>query len=247
MKYLLVLTSFFVWATAALGQDECECPVTEGFEADFCYTSTTITGKCAQFSVKADYFFFHPKTEKKGKKLSLTSQPAKEQLIAWAENKKNKLNALDILFLQEALMAWKKKVVVDQVKVGQAIASKKLYTAEELAAIEFEQQDTGLGIHILQQGMGPMPEKGVQVKVQYRGYLTNGTVFDASYNRGQPFQFKLGVGQVIKGWDIGILQLPVGSRALIKLPPEIAYGSRDMGTIPANSTLIFDVLVMSTD
>ncbi|MBA3706409.1 MAG: FKBP-type peptidyl-prolyl cis-trans isomerase, partial [Bacteroidetes bacterium] len=94
---------------------------------------------------------------------------------------------------------------------------------------------------ITSKGNGKTPLNGDKVMVHYTGKLTNDTVFDSSVKRGQPFSFKLGVGQVIKGWDEAFLLLKEGDKATIKLSPELAYGSQSQGSIPANSTLIFDI------
>jgi peptidylprolyl isomerase len=88
---------------------------------------------------------------------------------------------------------------------------------------------------------GKIPKIGDKVVVHYTGKLTNDTVFDSSIKRGQPFSFILGKGQVIKGWDEGIALLKSGEKATLKIPAELGYGSRAVGSIPANSTLIFDV------
>ena len=100
---------------------------------------------------------------------------------------------------------------------------------------------SGLEYTITQKGNGKKPQNGDKIKVHYTGKLTNDTVFDSSVKRGQPFEFKLGIGQVIKGWDEAFLLLQVGDKATIKLPPDIAYGENGQGAIPANATLIFDV------
>lgn len=100
---------------------------------------------------------------------------------------------------------------------------------------------SGLEYTITSKGNGKKPQNGDKVKVHYTGKLTNDTVFDSSVKRGQPFEFKLGAGQVIKGWDEAFLLLQVGDKATIKLPPDIAYGANAQGSIPANSTLIFDI------
>jgi len=100
---------------------------------------------------------------------------------------------------------------------------------------------TGLKTIITKDGAGNKPNTGDSVYVHYRGTLENGTEFDSSYRRNQPFGFKLGVGQVIKGWDEGIAMLNEGAKAILKIPADLAYGNRAVGTIPANSTLIFEV------
>lgn len=86
------------------------------------------------------------------------------------------------------------------------------------------------------------PEAGQTVSVHYTGWLTDGTKFDSSVDRGEPFQFSLGQGQVIKGWDEGVAQMKVGDKAKLTIPPEKAYGAAGFpGAIPPNSTLVFDV------
>jgi peptidylprolyl isomerase len=100
---------------------------------------------------------------------------------------------------------------------------------------------SGLEYTIKEKGTGKKAQAGDKVVVHYTGKLTNDTVFDSSVSRGQPFTFKLGAGQVIKGWDEAFQILQVGDKATIKFGPELGYGDRAMGKIPANSTLIFDV------
>ncbi|KAK9457405.1 hypothetical protein V1511DRAFT_493531 [Dipodascopsis uninucleata] len=82
-------------------------------------------------------------------------------------------------------------------------------------------------------------KKGDKLEIHYTGTLTDGTVFDSSISRGKPFSFTLGAGQVIKGWDQGILGMCIGEQRKLTIPPELGYGSRAIGKIPAQSTLIF--------
>ena len=105
----------------------------------------------------------------------------------------------------------------------------------------------GLEIQDEKVGSGPSPQKGQTVVVHYTGWLTNGKKFDSSVDRKQPFEFKVGIGQVIKGWDEGVLTMKVGGKRKLTIPPELGYGSRAVGNglIPANSTLIFDVELLS--
>ena len=103
---------------------------------------------------------------------------------------------------------------------------------------------SGLQYKITQKGIGEKPEVGDMVSVHYTGKLTNDSVFDSSIKRGEPITFTLGKGQVIKGWDEGIALMHVGDKAVFTIPAQLGYGSQAQGTIPANSTLIFDVELM---
>jgi FKBP-type peptidyl-prolyl cis-trans isomerase FkpA len=91
-------------------------------------------------------------------------------------------------------------------------------------------------------GTGTAAASGQKVTVHYTGWLTNGTKFDSSKDRGDPFVFPLGKGQVIKGWDQGVQGMKVGGKRKLTIPPEMGYGSRGAGgVIPPNATLIFEV------
>ena len=100
---------------------------------------------------------------------------------------------------------------------------------------------TKFSVKIYQEGEGPTVTSGTKVKAHYTGTLLDGTKFDSSLDRGQPLDFAVGTGRVIKCWDDGFLQMKKGSKAIFTCPPEIAYGSRARGKIPANATLQFDV------
>tara|TARA_Y100000590_G_scaffold317424_1_gene359110 strand:- start:2338 stop:3360 length:1023 start_codon:yes stop_codon:yes gene_type:complete len=101
---------------------------------------------------------------------------------------------------------------------------------------------TGLQYVILEEGTGSKPHKGDQVSLHYSGFLLDGTMFDSSYGRNQAFEFTLGVGRVIKGWDEGVALLNKGTKAKLIIPPHLGYGSRGAGgVIPPNATLIFEV------
>lgn len=99
-----------------------------------------------------------------------------------------------------------------------------------------------LKIEILQEGAGMEAKSNDVVSVHYTGYLTNGQVFDSSIGRGEPFSFTLGAGQVIKGWDRGVLGMKVGEKRKLTIPSDLGYGSVGAGgVIPPNATLIFEV------
>lgn len=101
---------------------------------------------------------------------------------------------------------------------------------------------SGLKYVDLVEGTGASPQPGQNVVVHYTGTLEDGTKFDSSRDRKQPFQFKIGVGQVIKGWDEGVGTMKVGGRRQLTIPSELGYGARGAGgVIPPNATLLFDV------
>lgn len=102
--------------------------------------------------------------------------------------------------------------------------------------------DSGLQYVDITEGTGAMPQAGQRVTVHYTGTLEDGTKFDSSRDRGRPFTFQIGVGQVIKGWDEGVSTMRVGGQRKLVIPAELGYGSRGAGgVIPPNATLIFDV------
>ncbi len=96
---------------------------------------------------------------------------------------------------------------------------------------------------VISEGQGETTKAGDKITVNYTGMLQDGTVFDSSVGKA-PFDFTLGGGRVIKGWDYGLEGYKVGSKVKLTLPPEIAYGSASNGKIPANSTLVFDVEIL---
>ncbi len=101
---------------------------------------------------------------------------------------------------------------------------------------------TELKIENIKDGSGKEAVAGKKVSVHYTGWLTNGTKFDSSVDRGQPFVFDLGAGRVIKGWDQGVVGMKVGGKRKLTIPSSLGYGERGAGSvIPPNATLVFDV------
>ena len=108
--------------------------------------------------------------------------------------------------------------------------------------------DNGLITEDLIIGVGTTAEKYSIVTVHYTGKLQDGTVFDSSQRIGQePLRFTLGVGQVIEGWDQGVIGMKVGGQRKLIIPPELGYGSQDKGVIPPNSALIFEVELLEVE
>ncbi len=113
---------------------------------------------------------------------------------------------------------------------------------EVVAAPEYITTPSGLKYRDIKVGNGPTAEKNQMVFVHYTGRLENGRKFDSSRDRGTPFAFRLGVGEVIKGWDEGVASMKVGGQRELIIPPELGYGSQGAGgVIPPNATLVFDV------
>ncbi len=141
------------------------------------------------------------------------------------------------------------KVVEKQMKYYNDTMMEKKYGANRRAGEDFLKTNkknkdvqttaSGLQYKVITKGTGPVPEKSQKVKVHYEGRLIDGTVFDSSYQRGQPATF--GVTQVIPGWVEALTMMPVGSKWELYIPQELAYGSRDQKSIPPFSCLIFTV------
>ena len=111
-------------------------------------------------------------------------------------------------------------------------SSKKKHKADADGEIQMEE---------LEVGAGPKPKEGQSVLVHYVGRLKDGTVFDNSYDRGKPFEYKLGAGTVVKGWEEALPEMQVGGKYKVVIPPNKGYGKKPHGNIPANSTLIFEM------
>jgi len=105
--------------------------------------------------------------------------------------------------------------------------------------------DTGLQYKDLVVGTGQEAKTGIMVSVHYTGWLTDGTKFDSSVDRGQPFDFSIGAGNVIKGWDDGVVGMKIGGYRILVIPPNMAYGPQGQGSIPANATLVFEIVLLN--
>ncbi|MCS6969089.1 MAG: FKBP-type peptidyl-prolyl cis-trans isomerase [Cytophagales bacterium] len=222
-------TALFIvacWAlNIAIAQQNCEqCLPKQTTPADFCYASPSFSGLCARFAQKQDFFLLL--NGKLARKVKVGKSNDMGYLLDIANDKNLKISAVEMLFIQQALQEWAK--------------------AERRLGFVF--QPSGLGIRILKEGQGEFPANGKNVRVHYTGYLEDGTKFDSSVDRNQPFSFTLGTGQVIKGWDEGIAKLKVGTKAILLIPPDLGYGPYGAGgVIPPNATLFFEVEVLGVE
>ncbi len=124
----------------------------------------------------------------------------------------------------------------------------QLQEAEEISGSQSNTEDIDFEefkIETIEEGEGKGVEVGDEVSVHYTGTLKDGTKFDSSYDRGEPFTFTLGIGQVIQGWDQGIVGMKVGEKRRLEIPSELGYGEIGQGSIPANAGLVFETELVS--
>ena len=134
---------------------------------------------------------------------------------------------------------WSVLAAILFVSCGEDQMSPESFLAENGKREDVTTTESGLQYEVLEEGDGPQPTRQDQVTVHYKGELLDGTVFDSSYDRGQPATFPL--NRVIPGWTEGLQLMRVGAKYKFYIPSELGYGARDMGTIPPNSALIFQV------
>ncbi|MDO8503874.1 MAG: FKBP-type peptidyl-prolyl cis-trans isomerase [bacterium] len=133
-------------------------------------------------------------------------------------------------------LVWRDNQASTKVKVSQTPPPTAIISEED------EKNMEGLKIEDIIVGAGAEAQAGKKVTVNYSGTLLNGTKFDSSYDRGVPFSFNLGAGEVIQGWDLGILEMKVGGKRKLTIPSELGYGTTGAGgVIPPNATLVFEV------
>ncbi len=217
--FLLVVLSGFVHASSYA---QCQnCPNQGADSLSFCYTNSNLFEKrCASFTEGYRTLMFASGKQASTLPLPQEGETLMQHIVELAKDPRyKKLKALDLLFLQEAIAAWESA----KIDIGYSFTK------------------SGLGVKMVKEGSGELPTRGKTVVVHYTGYLKDGSKFDSSVDRGVPFEFPLGMGRVIKGWDEGIGMLKIGTKALLKIPPALGYGERSTGSIPANSTLYFEV------
>jgi FKBP-type peptidyl-prolyl cis-trans isomerase len=154
---------------------------------------------------------------------------------------------LFVLYLAYRVWTTNRQTQLAQTAQETAAAASLTQVAATQAANPNVSANTSSGLKIEDEvvGSGQAAKTGDKVTVNYTGWLTNGTKFDSSLDRNQPFSFTLGAGEVIQGWDQGVVGMKVGGKRKLTIPPGLAYGANPNGSIPGNSTLIFEVELVS--
>lgn len=202
------------------------------FTADFCYTNPLFPNNCAQFAFDQAQFYLN-----RNEVQSMITLGASDMnyFLDLAKDSSLQLTAEDMIFVMEANQAWMKRKTQMVLERGKDIP---------LETEGYKLQISGLGMKMMHRTSGEQAQAGRRVEVHYRGLLRDGTEFDNSFKRGRPISFPLGYGQVIKAWDEAIAKLKVGEAAWIEVPPNLGYGDRATGPIPANATLYFYVVLV---
>jgi len=203
----------------------------------------------------SQFFITHKETPWLDGKHTVFGHVIEGQDVVDAIAKGDKLEKLTIIRVGEKTKAFKAdQATFDELlanfgKAQQEKAEKA--AAEQIAKIkemfpEAEQTDSGLMYVITKAGEGAAPRKGANVSVHYTGKLLNGTVFDSSVQRDEPFSFPIGAGRVIRGWDEGVMMMKQGGQRTLVIPPELGYGARGAGgAIPPNAWLVFEVELLN--
>jgi FKBP-type peptidyl-prolyl cis-trans isomerase len=194
----------------------------------------------------SQFFITHVETPWLDDKHTVFGHVVEGQEVVDAIKQGDTLEKLEVVAVGAEAEAFNAREAFDR---GDEMRKKKQEAAqkaveEQLKAIlaDATKTDSGLYYSIVEAGKGAKPTKGQTVSVHYAGYLLNGQKFDSSYDRKQPIQIPIGVGQVIAGWDEGIMLLNEGTKATLIIPPHLGYGSQGAGgVIPPNATLKFEV------
>lgn len=197
----------------------------------------------------SQFFITHVPTPWLDNKHSVFGHVVEGQDVVDAVAQGDNLESVEIIRVGEEAQKWNAIEAFIGLK-GARMKREAALKAESEAKMEqlaagFDKTESGLRYKMIQKGEGKKAEAGKTVSVHYEGSLENGKVFDSSYPRKKPIEFKLGIGQVIEGWDEGIALLQVGDKARFVIPSDLAYGpSGAGGVIPPNAVLIFDVELM---
>jgi len=194
----------------------------------------------------SQFFITHVATDWLDNKHTVFGKVVEGQEVVDAIKQDDELKNLEIVRVGESAERFDAKKAFDSGeetrKAREAAAAKE--QEEKIAALTANATKTNSGLmyEVLEQGKGPKPSKGQRVSVHYAGFLLNGQKFDSSFDRNDPIQIAIGTGQVIPGWDEGIMLLNEGTKARFIIPSNLAYGAQGAGgVIPPNATLIFEV------
>ena len=194
----------------------------------------------------SQFFITHVPTQWLDNKHTVFGEVIEGQNVVDKINQDDQINSIEIIREGSEANSWNALEVFNEFKSQKEkeiseIMQKNKQMIEEVSKSYLE-TDSGLRYTVLSKGNGDSPNKGDLVKVHYKGQLLDETVFDSSYKRNEPIEFKVGIGQVIPGWDEGIMLLRKGDKARFVIPSNLAYGESGAGgVIPPNATLIFEV------
>mgnify|MGYP000223932042 FL=1 len=194
----------------------------------------------------SQFFITHIPTDWLDNKHTIFGEVVEGQDVVDQIQQNDLMNTIEILRKGEDAVNWNALEVFNEFKNKkdrdlQDLVSKENELIKEMSK-GYNETKSGLKYIILNKGEGDKPFSGDLVKVHYKGQLLDQTVFDSSYKRNEPIEFKVGEGQVISGWDEGIMLLNKGDKARFIIPSKLAYGESGAGgVIPPNATLIFEV------
>lgn len=194
----------------------------------------------------SQFFITHTATPWLDGKHTVFGEVVEGQKVVDAIVQNDAINKIEIIRVGKKAQAFKGKTAFEQFNNEK---QERLEKEKKQLEIDLQKRTqgfiktaSGLYYNITQKGKGVSPDRGQKVSVHYQGSLLDGQIFDSSFERGQPIDFAVGTGQVIPGWDEGIMLLRQGDRAEFIIPHQLAYGSRGAGgVIPPNATLIFEV------
>ena len=194
----------------------------------------------------SQFFITHVPTQWLDNKHTVFGEVIEGQNVVVKIKQDDQINSIEIIREGSEANSWNALEVFNEFKSQKEkeiseIIQKNKQMIEEVSKGYLE-TESGLRYTVLSKGNGDSPNKGDLVKVHYKGQLLDETVFDSSYKRNEPIEFKVGIGQVIPGWDEGIMLLKKGDKARFVIPSNLAYGESGAGgVIPPNSTLIFEI------
>ncbi len=142
-------------------------------------------------------------------------------------------------------MKWTIYLVSLMVVLPACTNSRKLFPPYKVKERTMTELEGGVQLYWVREGKGELPVLEDELKVHYQGMLEDGTVFDSSFERDEPAVFPL--NRLIRGWQIGMVKVPIGSKVRLVIPPDLAYGDRETGSIPPGSTLTFDIHLLAIE